>query len=589
MTKPSNSSYNIPKECNVYPIPQENKHTYEDEITFNRYNKYKSSDSPQKLKEYDRETNKRFGEEDKRRKIVEHQYMENDNENDKNVHLSSSSLYQVGKNKIDSRVPNNKTAETFATSYDKQKENISKATYSNLNQVEQKRYAPYNQGNIRENDPEKRDERRNELDEYGGNKVNNHNYSRYAYQLNTRTENEAYHQLRPMYQSREFQNKSENYYQRNNSYKPNEDEQYRFQQYKKLVQEYNEDDKNTPYRQSNYRTRKYDQRNKANEIDQYSDRNYNELYRPQSQSLNQENTHQSQTRTSRQKVNASRNKNVNSPIRISNTLALRLSPERKYINQDNQQEHEGSDSLRNNKRNYHMNQQEGDPNAFKEDQVILFLRTIMETETVIEKTKEDLAAHPDFNVDDTYSLFERDNKNMLIESDIKSGLNLFLLYPTKEELHLILSKYDLMKIGGINYSDFFDMVTPFDKNIRDIIENRIPKGIPSSENKSDIYSSATKTYLITLLRLLISSENRIESLRKKFSTKKEVTLKNVFSQMNQSNKEYITVYDLEKYLKQNGVVFNQKQVDLLYIRLDRNRDGRLSYEELANEFTSVKG
>lgn len=573
----SNQFYNEVKET-VFTIPKENKDVAEEEMTFNRY-KYNSNDSPQKKQKHERQMKSHFNDEDDNRSNEVQQYLDNDDENE--IHLSNKSLYQVGKNKLE-RPQYDRTGETFASSYEKPKDYKSKSAYSCLNQLEQRRYVPCDQGD-RENVEQREERRRNKPSEYSANTSNNYNYNRYTYQPIKRINEEVY-QSNPM---PETKHENDYCYQMNNLHKQNENNQYYTKTYEKPYQESNDDENKQHYQQAKeYHQNKTPKDKEQYEPKQYSERIPKEQYKPKriNQQNSQHDKYMSHEKVLPQKAYLNRNQNANSPIRVSNTLSLRVSPERKYINQDNQDE---DNYRRNYKQNYNMNQQETDPNVFKEDQVILFLRTIMETETEIEKTKIDLAAQTDFNVDDTYNLFERDNKDMLNELDIKFGFNLFLLYPTKEELHLLLSKYDLMKQGGINYSDFFDMLTPFDKNIRDMIENRIPKGIPSSGNNTDIFSSSTKTFLITLLRLLISSENRIESLRKRFGEQKDITLKKVFSQMNQSNNQFIIVTDLEKYLKENGVVFNQKQVDLLYIRLDRNRDGRISYEELENEFTDA--
>ena len=113
-------------------------------------------------------------------------------------------------------------------------------------------------------------------------------------------------------------------------------------------------------------------------------------------------------------------------------------------------------------------------NQYEQRQFNDFLRKLMSIESQIERIKIDLALNPDFNCEDAFRLFELDGRGYLDKEDLKYGLNLIGLCPTEHELRLFMKRFDLQKQGGINYADFFDIVVPFEKEYRTMIENRVP-------------------------------------------------------------------------------------------------------------------
>ena len=93
----------------------------------------------------------------------------------------------------------------------------------------------------------------------------------------------------------------------------------------------------------------------------------------------------------------------------------------------------------------------------------------MEVEYQIEDAKTNLAQNPNFNCEDAFRLFESNDKDYLTESDIKNGLNSIGVYPTDQDVRLLMKRFDLQKNGNINYADFFDIIVPFEKEFRNKI------------------------------------------------------------------------------------------------------------------------
>ena len=130
------------------------------------------------------------------------------------------------------------------------------------------------------------------------------------------------------------------------------------------------------------------------------------------------------------------------------------------------------------------------------------MKKLMLIESQVEDAKLELAKNPDFNCEDAFRLFETNYKGYLDINDIKSGLNLIGLNPTEKELNLLMKRFDIQKNGFINYADFFDMVVPFEKNIRELVEKRRPSTVCPIRSPK-IFKEKTIADLKNLFELLI--------------------------------------------------------------------------------------
>ena len=269
-----------------------------------------------------------------------------------------------------------------------------------------------------------------------------------------------------------------------------------------------------------------------------------------------------------------------SPNRISKTLALRLSPSR---NKQQRIDNNFSDNLSNNIENNKINDMNNINNNYNEDQFserdfICFLKALIDIECNIECQKCCLTRHPDFNIEDIFLIFEspRTQNNILSFSDLKNGFRSINLCFTDDELNLLISRFDLDNNNGICYSDFFDMLVPFDKSRRDDVERRIPNGLCNS----------TINELRCIFQLLLNSEKNLEDIRKRIVQMKGFDLENIYNQeIDQFGQGLANNEEVNQYLNRKGLNCNQKGSDLLFIRLDRNRDGKVGYEDILNEMT----
>ena len=223
--------------------------------------------------------------------------------------------------------------------------------------------------------------------------------------------------------------------------------------------------------------------------------------------------------------------------------------------------------------------------SYEQNQFNDFLKKLMDAESQIEDAKISLSLNPDFNCEDAFRIFEENEKGYLNENDLKCGLNLLGLNPTNQEIRLLMKRFDLQKSGGINYADFFDIIVPFEKNYRLRVENREPNSCCPCRSL-EAFSPRTINELKDLFNLIINLENEINNMRRMLGTLR-LNLRDVFGNVDISNKGFFSSEELLEYLDKNQILDNIRDADLLYIRLDKNRNGKIDYSEVEDEIQTV--
>ena len=224
-------------------------------------------------------------------------------------------------------------------------------------------------------------------------------------------------------------------------------------------------------------------------------------------------------------------------------------------------------------------------NAYEESQFNDFLRKLMNIEGQIESAKIDLALNPDFNCEDAFRIFECNGRGFLDLNDLKCGLNLIGIYPTDLEVRLLMKRFDLQKLGSLNYADFFDILVPFEKEYRTMVENRIPNSCCPCRCP-DVFCPSTICSLRNVFNLIINSENDINNNRRLFGTLR-IKLRDIFGLVDCLGKGYFSNSDLIVYLQNKYLLSSNKNADLLFIRLDKNRNGRVDYRNVEEEVQTL--
>ena len=295
--------------------------------------------------------------------------------------------------------------------------------------------------------------------------------------------------------------------------------------------------------------------------------------------------------------------------KISNSLSIRASPKRKYspiqvnlcencnqiqciCDKDNEKEMHFNNSQTNKNKNSINNNTDNNTilnnsslNDFEKNQFNNFLKKLMQVETELEQEKINLALYPDFNCEDAFRIFEKNGRGFITKDDLKYGLYLLGININDFIVNLLFKRFDLQKLDEINYADFFDMLIPFEKKFRNDVEQRVPRSFSACQN-IEIFSQKTVICLRNVFNLIIGLENEINEMRKGFSILIR-RLKDIFRMFDLKGLGFFNFEDFIRYLNDNDLLDESINVDLLFIRLDKNRNGKIDFAEVADEIEAL--
>ena len=211
-----------------------------------------------------------------------------------------------------------------------------------------------------------------------------------------------------------------------------------------------------------------------------------------------------------------------------------------------------------------------------------YIIELIKVENKIEKAKIDLSLRSDFNIYDIFNLFLVNEQNYLTDEDLINGLNLFDINLKEKDIILLKRRMNRKITDKIFYYDFIDLFIPYEKYYRNMVESRIGINIFPENDKTNIFLLSTKNYFIKLINLIIECENHIEKLRYELIITRN-QIKNIIRNIDSKGLGNITDMDLFNFLKNRGIDININECSLLFIRLDKNRDGKVECWELNEE------
>ena len=164
--------------------------------------------------------------------------------------------------------------------------------------------------------------------------------------------------------------------------------------------------------------------------------------------------------------------------------------------------------------NYPYNHIHAD-STIAENKFLYYITKLIECEAKIEEAKINLIKRQDFNIEDAFLIFCNPENNIISFPDFEDGLKELGLYPSMKEIKLLVKRIDTKNKGYFNFYDFFDLLIPYSQEYRNNfnLDKRISSSYYPLYKKSNVFLLSTKIYLVNLIRIIIESENELNTIK----------------------------------------------------------------------------
>ena len=224
-------------------------------------------------------------------------------------------------------------------------------------------------------------------------------------------------------------------------------------------------------------------------------------------------------------------------------------------------------------------------NEYEENQFIEYLKQAMLHESKIEQLKINLSLRSDFNWEQVFRIFELEGRGFLSKEDLIIGFNKFGIYPKDSDISLILKRYDLKKEGFISYPNFFDLIVPFSKYHRIMVDKRKinEENVLFSPND---FSRETLDCIRNLFVSIFNGEFILNKMKESFTSLK-IKFNDIFQLMDPIESGCLGEKELAIFLQKNGIFNNSNDCDLVFLRLNKARNGKIDFQEICDEIEAV--
>jgi len=122
------------------------------------------------------------------------------------------------------------------------------------------------------------------------------------------------------------------------------------------------------------------------------------------------------------------------------------------------------------------------------------LKQFIQIEKELEVAKQDLSLRPDFNLLDFFRTFDIGGRGSISSGELAEGMKRYSIFANKEELYLLLRRFDKDNDGKLKFSDFAEAFTCKQQEYANLLNNRTPINADLSLDIDQVYISE-KTFL----------------------------------------------------------------------------------------------
>ena len=216
----------------------------------------------------------------------------------------------------------------------------------------------------------------------------------------------------------------------------------------------------------------------------------------------------------------------------------------------------------------------------------LFLDYIKQDNNV-ESIRQLLSQREDANLVDLFSIFTKSGNKLISSSNFLKILNELGIVINMDDIKFLFRKFNKKINEYIDFEEFCEIVLPKKySNEKIMSEKGSPTGGRNNRYHFEILEE-TKKILGLLFKNIIDGEKSNEKFRKILSENEDHSGFDLFNKIKKNYSIGIYKEDIANFMKKNKYKLNNKEIELLMERFDKNKDGMIDYKEFIIEISPM--
>ena len=215
-------------------------------------------------------------------------------------------------------------------------------------------------------------------------------------------------------------------------------------------------------------------------------------------------------------------------------------------------------------------------NPIWEDTLVKYFTTMKDIDDDLEHIRCEIAETPQFVTKLLCAKLDNGARGFVSLNDLKTLLNTYGVIYEDGCVRRIVHCYDKDSDFVLTYKEFVELVLPR-KNAQ--LKNEL---LQRMDSKSYDDKSAEKM-LINVVKKELQMVKALTEIARDIKSSKDFTTYESFLAIAHDEK-YITMKNMEMFLKQHGVSYSYEDINAMLFRLDGDSDGKVSYEEFLEIF-----
>jgi len=201
---------------------------------------------------------------------------------------------------------------------------------------------------------------------------------------------------------------------------------------------------------------------------------------------------------------------------------------------------------------------------------------------MVEDKRIDLSLRYDFSLSELFNMMDYSKNGYVSLLDLERFVFDFGILLNRVDLCIIIDRFDLDRDGLLSFAEFCELFLPKQPEFKSSMQNRVERKIQSFFE----YSILTKEYIKDLFKMIVNVQERFEEIKFRLSDGRVLNSDEIFKFLDKWKTGYVTQKEFELALKDAGIICSDKDVKALFDQFDRNKDGRITFDEFHSPMRS---